>query len=257
VNRRPARAAAVAVAALLALGGCFAQSNDSDRPTARPLLSSHTCADLVVVGARGSMQSADRNLGVGTEVRVTVEQLARRLHRRSGVTVHVEPVLYDSSPTPTAAGFLRNTAAGGTLALDRLASLATECPSSRFALVGFSQGAHVVHTAAMAVPTSVRSRIALVAMIADPTDNPDDPITRWSYAAEPTRGHGRLGAGPPIPTALRRAAISFCVAGDAICNDRGAPGSGQSPTHKHFYERPATARVTAARLDRVLRANGV
>jgi hypothetical protein len=239
------------------LGGCSAHSDGPERSRAASLLTDRTCADLAVIGARGSMQSADRNLGVGTEVRVTVEQLARRLRHRSDVTVHVEPVLYDSSPTPTAAGFLRNTAAGGTLALERLTSLATRCPSSRFALVGFSQGAHVVHTAAMAVPSSMRSRIALVAMIADPTDNPDDPIARWSYAARPTSGHGRLGAGPQIPAALRRAAISFCVAGDAICNDRGAPGNGQSPTHKHFYERPATARITAARLDRVLRANGV
>jgi cutinase len=254
VTRRLARAA---VAALLVLGGCLADPDAPDRPRTLPVLTDRTCADLVVIGARGSMQSADRNLGVGTEVRVTVQQLALRVRQRAGVTTHVEPVLYDSSPTPTAAGFLRNTAAGGALALDRLTSLAAECPSSRLALVGFSQGAHVVHTAAMAVPSSVAPRVVLVAMIADPTANPDDPIARWSYAARPTSGHGRLGAGPPIPAALRRAAISFCIDGDAICNDRGAPGSGQSPTHKHFYERPSTARVTAARLDRVLRANGV
>lgn len=256
MTRRLTRAAA-AVAALLALGGCLGRTDGPDRASTSPVLSDRTCADLVVIGARGSMQSADRNLGVGTEVRVTVEQLARTLRRRADVTVHVEPVLYDSSPTPTAAGFLRNTAAGGTLALDRLTSLAARCPTSRFALVGFSQGAHVVHTAAMAVPSAVTSRVVLVAMIADPTANPDDPIAHWSYASEPTRGHGRLGPGPQIPAALRRTAIAFCVAGDAICNDRGAPGTGQSPTHKHFYERPATARVTAARLDRVLRANGV
>jgi cutinase len=256
VTPRLTRAAAT-VAALVVLGACSARPDDAGRPDARPVLSDRTCADLVVTGARGSMQSADRNLGVGTEVRVTVEQLARRLRQRSDLTVHVEPVLYDSSPTPTAAGFLRNTAAGGALALDRLTSLAARCPSSRFALVGFSQGAHVVHTAAMAVPSSMRSRVALVAMIADPTANPDDPIARWSYSSEPTRGHGRLGAGPQIPVGLRRAAIGFCVDGDAICNDRGAPGTGQSPTHKHFYERPSTARITAARLDRVLRANGV
>ena len=249
--------AAATLAAFVVLGGCSPRADDPVRASSSSLLTGRTCADLVVIGARGSMQSADRNHGVGTEVRVTVEQLARRLRQRSDVTVHVEPVLYDSSPTPTAAGFLRNTAAGGTLALSRLTSLATQCPSSRFALVGFSQGAHVVHTAAMTVPASVRPRVALVAMIADPSDNPDDPITRWSYADRPTTGHGRLGAGPQIPADLRRAAISFCVAGDAICNDRGAPGTGQSPTHKHFYERPATARITAARLDRVLHANGV
>lgn len=255
--------AAAALAAVAVLGGCTAGSDGQATQTERPapstqgLLVADRCADLVVIGARGSTQDVHRNLGVGTEVRVTVEQLARRLRARSDVTVHVEPVRYDSSATPTAAGFLRNTAAGGALALRRLSTLAAACPSSRFALVGFSQGAHVVHTAAMSVPPALAGRVALVAMIADPTDNPDDTIVRWSYAAEPIRGHGSLGAGPPIPAPLRSAAISFCVAGDAICNDRGAPGSGQSPTHQHFYEQASTARITAARLDRVLRARGV
>ncbi len=255
--------AAAALTAVAVLGGCAAQSDGQDRQTERPrpsdtkLLVTDRCADLVVIGARGSTQDVHRNLGVGTEVRVTVEQLARQLRGRSDLTVHVEPVRYDSSATPTAAGFLRNTAAGGALALQRLSSLAAACPSSRFALVGFSQGAHVVHTAAMSVPAALVGRVALVAMIADPSTNPDDTIARWSYATEPTRGHGRLGAGPPIPAPLSSAAISFCVAADAICNDRGAPGSGQSPTHQHFYEKASTARITAARLDRVLRARGV
>jgi hypothetical protein len=101
VTRRLTRAAAT-VAVSLVLGACHAPSDGPDRRGALPLLTDRTCADLVVIGARGSMQSADRNLGVGTEVRVTVEQLARRLRHRSEVAVHVEPVLYDSSPTPTA-----------------------------------------------------------------------------------------------------------------------------------------------------------
>ncbi|KQX74780.1 cutinase family protein [Aeromicrobium sp. Root472D3] len=265
MTRRPGRAVSALVAALV-LAGCRAPADPPDRDargpshdtgTAADLLVADPCADLVVIGARGSTQDVGRNLGVGTEVRVTVEQLARRLHARSGTTVHVDPVRYDSAATPTAAGFLRNTAAGGALALQRLSTLADRCPDSRFALVGFSQGAHVVHTAATSVPSALVPRVVLVAMIADPSHNPDDPIARYSYAAEPTPGHGRLGAGPRIPDDLRRAAISFCVAGDAICNDRGAPGSGQSPTHQHFYEKTSTARVTADRLDRVLRAQGV
>ncbi len=253
---RPPRHAALLLVALL-LGGCTAaETADPVRP-ARSSLTGSECAGLVVLGARGSMQDPDRNLGVGTEVRVTVEQLARRLRDRSDVTVHVEPIRYDSSATATADGFLRNTAAGGTMMLDRLRTLAARCPDSRFALVGFSQGAHVVHTAALGVPAGLARRVALVAMIADPTHNPDDRIAQWSYAERPTTGHGRLGPGPAIPADLSRVAISFCVAGDAICNDRGAGGSGQSPTHKHFYESVATAKVTAAQLDRVLEAGGV
>lgn len=239
------------------VGGCSAGLSVDDGAAGRPLLVGDECADLVVFGARGSMQDPRPNLGVGTEVRAAIEQLARRLHARSDTTLHVEAIGYDSSATPTAAEFLRHTADGSSMALDHLTSRAAQCPDSRFALLGFSQGAHVVHTAAMSIPVALASRVVLVGMIADPTTNPGDTITQWSYADHPTPGHGRLGAGPAIPPALRHAAISFCVAGDAICNDRGAPGDGQSPTHKHFYEKTSTARITATQLDLVLQRNGV
>jgi cutinase len=252
-----ARSAPVRALTLLALlAGCSTASPEAPDAGIRGT-TSEPCADLVVIGARGSTQDPDLNGGVGTEVRRTVEALTRRLSRRTDLSVHVTPIRYDSAKTSTLAQYLGNTADGSRLMTARLRAGADDCPGSRFALIGFSQGAQVVHGVATRLPTSLARRVALVAMIADPLNNPGDDIARWSYAPQPTTGRGRLGAGPPIDADLRRVAISLCVAGDEICNDRGAPGGPPSDTHRHFYERPSAVQATAAQLDAVLRRAGL
>jgi cutinase len=257
VRRRTLHPAALLATALLAgCSGAFSSSDDG--PSADgPLLTSTRCADLVVIGARGSTQSLDKNFGVGTEVRRTVTDLARRLHERTDLTIRLEAVRYDSSEQSSLDAYQGNVRKGADLARDRLDALASTCPDSRFALIGFSQGAQVMHTAAVDVRADLARRIPLLAMIADPRHNPTDRITQFSYATSPVRGNGRLGAGSPIDPDLRRAAIAVCVEGDEICNDIGAPGGPPSDTHKHFYEDPENAAVTAAELERVLRRTGI
>jgi predicted esterase len=222
-----------------------------------PATTDATCADLVVIGARGSTQNPDLNEGVGTEVRVTAAQLVRRLHRRTDVSVRLEAIRYDAGATATQQAYLAHTAEGSRMMTARLEKLEARCPSSRFALLGFSQGAQLVHGAATQMSSATAERVVLVGMIADPLRNPSDRVEQWSYAGPPATRGGRLGAGPAIDADLRDVAISLCVEGDEICNDRGAPGSPPSDTHKHFYETSAHARETAARLDAVLRRNGI
>lgn len=251
---RPARRL-VLILALGLLAGCSSAS--SGREEGVHATTSQECADLVVIGARGSTQDPDLNAGVGTEVRRTTEELVRALHERSDHDVHVEAIRYDAAQASTLAAYQAHTAQGSRMMTSRLRALASECAGSRFALVGFSQGAQVVHGAASSMPSPLARRVVLVAMIADPHNDPSDPITRWSYADEPTSGRGRLGPGPPIDTDLRAVAISLCVDGDEVCNDRGAPGGPPSSTHKRFYEKPGAVRATADQLDAVLRRSGV
>jgi cutinase len=255
---------ALVLAATVALTAACAAPATSDAAAARraaaerpiPGTTDRTCADLVVVGARGFTQDPDLNQGVGTEVRVTTARLVRLLQRRGDTSVHVEPIRYDSSRTATIGEYLGRTAQGSRMMRDRLEALSRQCPQSRFALVGFSQGAQVVHGVAADVPASQASRIALVAMIADPLSNPSDPLAHWAYGGPPTTGSGRLGPGPAVDPDLRDVAISLCVDGDEICHDRGAPGGPLSAKHKHFYETPAHAQETAEQLDAVLRRTG-
>ena len=114
--------AALLVGAVL-LGGCSAPTSSGQGAASRPRLVAQHCADLLVLGARGSTQAADRNLGVGTEVRRTVEQLADRLHRRSSATIRVDAIDYDASQTATLAAYQRHTRAGADDLVSRLQRL--------------------------------------------------------------------------------------------------------------------------------------
>lgn len=239
---------ATGAAGLLLLAGCFDQTAGQDAgPTssARGGLIDGTCADLIVLGARGSTQDGNRNLGVGTEARRTVESLADRLGRRSGATTHVEPIAYDAAETSTLDEYLANVRAGADLLVERLEKRAQTCPDSRFALIGFSQGAQVVHTATGSIPDALTDRVAVVAMIADPTRDPADDLVHWTYGKRPAPNAGRLGAGASIRTDLRDRSISLCAVDDEICNDQGRPGGPPSQTHREFYESPSTADETA------------
>ena len=249
--------AAYAAALLLVLAACSSAPGSTAQSTATParhqaLLTSKKCADLIVLGARGSTQSADKNKGVGLEVLVSIKAMAARLHQRKEATVRVEAVRYDASG---GAAYQAQVGAGAELIQRLLASAARQCPHSRFGLVGFSEGAQVVHAAALDVPQAVASRVSLIAMIADPRRNPSDAITHWSYGESAPRP-GRLGAGTPIHSDVRKAAISLCAAGDEICNGRGSPGAAPSSTHRHFYEKSAHASQTGQQMDAILTRNG-
>lgn len=203
------------------------------------------CATYTVLGARGSTQDATKNYGVGTEIRVTAVALAARLHHSApSTTTRIVPINYDASASATSAAYLQHVADGAELAESQIKKLGQRCPNTRFVLMGFSQGAQVVHATALDLPDSLAQRVGAVAMIADPRRNPDDAIVQWTYGTPAPRA-GRLGAGTPIGANLRQVSISFCATGDEICNGSGSAGSTPSMTHKEFYEQPAHAEQTA------------
>ncbi len=220
----------------------------------QPALSNAKCADLIVLGARGSDQSPSKNHGVGAEVSRSVTAMAELLHERSRTTVRIVGVPYPAASGPA---YTANVFTGVSHMSLLLTKLGKECPDSMFALVGFSQGAQIVHGTAVELTPAQSRRLALVAMIADPRRNPGDPIAHWSYDA-PTPGPGKLGAGTPIPQFLRSKAITFCARKDEICNwPPGGYAGHLSDTHRHFYEAPAHVAQTGEQLDKVLERNGI
>jgi len=247
---------------LLSLAACAAPAHDGEAgPSSRagrepvPVLVKTGCADLVVLGLRGSDQSLDKNFGSGQEILRSVRAMSTELHRTSRTTVRLEGVPYRAQSAPSAAIYQSYVDDGAHRARDRLAQLADRCPRSKVALVGFSQGAQAVHELVTTIRPS--QQIALVAMIADPRRDPDDAITFWTYGKS-APGPGKLGAGPPIPRTLRPVAIGFCATGDEICN--WPPGGYSGPlsdTHRHFYETPAHSRSTGHQMAAILRKGGL
>jgi cutinase len=239
-------------AAIIKLGS----SPLTDPPTRPPFVKTK-CADLVVLGLRGSGQPSTGNAGVGEEVFKSIQNMATRLHTRSDTTVRVEAVDYRAARAATFVAYKAGVENGKRLLGAQYAKLLQECRASTFAFVGFSQGAQAVHEFSYNLSADRSRNLVLVGMIADPRKNPNDSITAWSYADKATTGQGNLGAGPKFTSHTRRIAVTFCVAADEVCNGPGVAGANAAAvTHKTFYEEADTVRSTGYRLDAILRRGG-
>lgn len=172
-----------------------------------------------------------------------VEQL------RGGVRVRLEAIRYPAS----AAAFDHDVETGRRRLLARLAALGSACPHSRFALMGYSEGADVVHRAVAGLSATQASNIAVVAVLGDPLRLPADHVATESYGTGHLKGRGSIHEGPRWSKVVSERVITFCHADDNVCN---APPSGRrsdiSTTHRTFYEKRSSARVTAERMARVI-----
>ncbi|MEJ7634509.1 cutinase family protein [Aeromicrobium sp.] len=255
---RPRSAHLAATIALMLTTACSGSSaGRADARADRPLLVDTPCADLVVLGLRGSLQSATGNRGAGREVLASVEAMSAQLRRDSGTTVRLEGIPYRAESAAISADYQASVDDGRRKAGARLSEMAGSCPRARFGIVGFSQGAQAAHELAVQLPAGLSGRVVLVAMIADPRRNPADTIASWTYGTA-SPGPGTLGPGPALGPSLRNSAITFCAEGDEIC-DR-LPGGYVGPlsaTHRHFYETPAHAQSTGRHMAKVVRRGGL
>lgn len=249
----------LAIVAMVKLGSPVAkEAKPQTAPAARPLFVDKKCADLVVLGLRGSGQSPTKNAGVGAEVFKSVKNMVTRLHADSTTTVRLEAVTFRATRAETLAKYLDGVRDGQRRLGLQYANDSKRCKDSKFAIIGFSQGAQVAHEFSFDLPASRTHNLVLIAMIADPRKNPADSIAAWSYTAKPTTAQGKLGAAPTFAAGLRHIAISFCVEADEVCNRPSAGGlETMSTTHRRFYEKAGTVRSTGEQLNAILHRNGV
>jgi pimeloyl-ACP methyl ester carboxylesterase len=80
--------------------------------------------------------------------------------------------------------------------VSRLRSQSLRCPSQKFALVGYSQGASIMHRAAEEIPSYLYSKIVAIAMFGDPDLRSSRPVG-W-------------------PAALRPKVLQSCAPGDPV-----------------------------------------
>ncbi|MEV5832269.1 cutinase family protein [Nocardia sp. NPDC052112] len=241
---------AVAVATA---GTAVAEPSDSAGPTTNITIG--TCPALYALGIQGTGESspdAAPTTDTGMLSTVFLPMLAK-----------ADPGLVDRAYVPYESGFGGATV-GGTVSyaesviggLIRLRSMAQDvaarCTGTRFAIVGYSQGAHVASMFAQEVGQGhgviPPEKVAAVALFADPTRNSGAPLFPGSpgkatpdpapgtsgdriasiaaLPQEPARGGG---IGPerdkaPNFAALTGRVASFCAAGDLACDaPEGAP----------------------------------
>lgn len=92
---------------------------------------------------------------------------------------------------------------GSTDVVNRITAQSRACPNQKFALVGYSQGASVMHSAGDRLSTALKRKVVALVMFGDPANK-------------------RTGGGvAQWPTDLRSKALNICATGDPVSVDPG------------------------------------
>lgn len=177
---------------------------------------SDACADVVVVGVRGSGQ-----VGYGEQVGGVVEAISAELWQ-SGLSVSGVALDYPAvSITDSFGRALLNGDYGlsvneGAAALIKLLDdVRWDCPASGVILVGYSQGAHVIKLATLDRPPI--DRIISVVLLADPVR---DTVQPGVLRIRSQSGTGALGTFP-VSEHIRPVTIDVCTFNDPFCTGEG------------------------------------
>jgi hypothetical protein len=161
------------------------------------------CANLLLIGVRGSGESSTLDHGLGA----TLADLYHRLtsnHPTLGTAVYGLPYAARTTSADTVAEASR-----------RLATIVgqrhQQCPNERLILAGFSLGAEILGDA---LQNPGKPSIVAAAVLADPRFNPADTATAGG-TFEP-RYHGDRPR-PPYASQLTSRIRSYCRNHDAIC----------------------------------------
>lgn len=224
------------------------------------------CLDVVWFGVRGSGETADKDLGMGRPVRVAFTGF---LSKVSGRRVAYWPLSYPATAVTvalaTAAGRKRYFAGidtGIDALRNALRTRAARCPSEKYVVAGYSQGAMVVHRALFKIVRAwsgmpgARRFLGFV-LIGDGDQLPGQKglglgtagngsgrSEGVSWVLPSAAGDRYKPVGDYIPAAVREATISVCDEDDIVCdfeNLRWPPATTRVSIHTHRYHRFETA----------------
>ncbi len=192
------------------------------------------CPDAVLIGAAGSGQREDI-LGVGPQVESAVTAFADHLREESPKTVSVGFTALDYPAPGIIEGALQSLLGntmfdsveeGRTTLTSLVADIDNLCDGATVYLIGYSQGASVVHTAIDELPGEYRRRIGGVVVLANPYRDADDPnVLHFTNEPDPNRvgdpaPHTRDGSltALPVPDWIEGSFYSACAQRDTVCN---------------------------------------
>lgn len=188
-----------------------------------PAASAAACSDVVAIGVRGTNEPA----GFGTMVGDVVAKLKPRLSKWDGYI----PLVY-----PASANYWKSLEAGKTALRAQLRGAAKACPATKFLLIGYSQGAHVVGDVVVEFG-NFGGKIAGVGLLGDPMFKQGGSGS-IGVGGSTTLAGGVFGRRSSLPTALKGKIVNLCLKGDSICDTRtilgivGLPNSA-NPHHKY------------------------
>lgn len=193
------------------------------------------CTDVLVLGARGSGQSAtgdayDAGTGLGPQVQGVIQRVQQQA---PGVAMRVQAVTYEAhsvqlamtDPDAYFAGLEKGVRAVRQAMLDA----ARQCPDQRTVLVGYSQGAMVMHRALQdlvadgdATERHALARLDGAILLADGDRVANDRTTNHGSARRSTGISWVVAEGNPrdarLPKRLRARVHSVCERRDLVCD---------------------------------------
>lgn len=193
----------------------------------------------MLLGFRGQGQSPHRHDGVGREVDQVMRSLVDRLRGTPVRQVRVPFRARSAGDAAYDADVASAVKAAG-------AAIRTTC--GRIVLLGYSQGAEVVHRVAVAHPR----RVGLAVLMGDPLRNPTDRVSTLTLGTGSLGGRGNTGPGARFPSVVRPHVVEVCVQADDVCN---APLTGRvgapSVAHRTAYQGIGASHEIAERAARL------
>ncbi|MFF3377376.1 cutinase family protein [Streptomyces sp. NPDC002680] len=170
-------------------------------PAASAAVTAAACTDIDVVAARGTFEPGTLGAIVGDPV---YSALQRKLTGKSLSSYKVD---YPADLSLTSA------AQGNSDLVDQVRSQAASCPSQRFILVGYSQGANVVDNS---VGISSAGAVVGSPIVATIPAALEPRVAALLLFGNPIRAIGKSVTGT-----YQSRTIDFCAEGDPICENGG------------------------------------
>ncbi|WP_286929701.1 MULTISPECIES: cutinase family protein [Aeromicrobium] len=217
--------------ACFALAGCDAASSGTPAE-AEP----SGCAAVEIVGIRGQDQSLEANDGLGTEV----SRISAALADDPGLGAVRTTAIRHASRLGSWDQYLEDVRDGRRRLGKEVRSIVADCPETRIAVIGFSQGSQVAREE-LAVDPRLARHVDVLVLVGSPLRDPSSPFEHVELTGGVPAEAGRLGPGADLGELAERT-VEACIAGDAVC----AAGSSPDDTiHRHAYEDPDVAQAIA------------
>jgi Cutinase len=178
-----------------------------------------TCTTYHVIGARGSGEPSDGFNSMGPRVGAYAQQAAKAI---PAATTVFENLPYPAQPVGP--DYFQSMYSGVAMLTSELESLIANCPDTRIGLIGYSQGAQVVHMTLDEFLTSAElGHIDAVLLLADPESAPgmpyvDSPKTDGTAG---THTGGGILAEDSLPVEVSSRSTEVCIQDDPVCDSPG------------------------------------
>ena len=176
------------------------------------------CTDVEIIGLRGSHEEyLAYEHGMGSLLGPLADSIAGQLSGSLTASFYGVPYrAVDASPGTVAGGeYFESKDEGSALLHDHLLERISDCPGTRFVVLGYSQGAHAAGDLLAREGTYISNRIAALVMFGDPRFNPK---ASYDWGSFDPHDHGLAGARSLSDfSGWSSRVISFCHNDDIVC----------------------------------------